>query len=137
MFQLERRGYLRGVFLICIGLAALVQLGLWSQVDGAPSLGMLGALIFVFFYGFNVLEASQPSIVTRLAPPGCRGSAIGVYNTLQSLGLFAGGVGGGWLMRHGGANSLFSACAALMLLWLVVAWPMAPIEGRAPAMKAG
>jgi predicted MFS family arabinose efflux permease len=107
-------------------------------VDGAPSLGLLGALIFVFFYGFNVLEASQPSIVTRLAPPGCRGSAIGVYNTLQSLGLFAGGVGGGWLMRHGGAHSLFSACAVLMLLWLVVAWPMAPIEGRVPAaMKAG
>ena len=137
LFQLERRGYLRGVFLISIGLAALVQLGLWSQVDASPSLGMLGALIFVFFYGFNVLEASQPSIVTRLAPPGCRGSAIGVYNTLQSLGLFAGGVGGGWLMRHGGAHSLFSACAALMLLWLVVAWPMAPIEGHTQALKAG
>jgi predicted MFS family arabinose efflux permease len=94
-------------------------------------------MIFVFFYGFNVLEASQPSIVTRLAPPGCRGSAIGVYNTLQSLGLFAGGMGGGWLMHHGGASSLFSACAVLMLLWLVVAWPMARIEGRAAALKAG
>jgi MFS family permease len=137
LFQLEKRGYLRGVFLTSIGLAALVQVGLWSQVDAAPSQALLGVMIFVFFYGFNVLEASQPSIVTRLAPPGCRGSAIGVYNTLQSLGLFAGGMGGGWLMHHGGASSLFSACAVLMLLWLVVAWPMARIEGRAPALKAG
>jgi hypothetical protein len=40
-------------------------------------------------------------------------------------------------MHHGGASSLFSACAVLMLLWLVVAWPMARIEGRAPALKAG
>ena len=55
---------------------------------------------------------------------------MGVYNTLQSLGFFAGGVMGGWLMKHGGAPRLFTVCAGLMVLWLVVAWPM-----RAP--KAG
>ena len=137
LFQLERRGYLRGLFLVSIVLTALVQAGLWLQVDAAPSATLLGTLIFVFFFGFNVLEASQPSMVSRLAPAGCRGSAIGVYNTLQSLGLFAGGVGGGWLMRHGGANSLFSTCAVLLLAWLVVAWPMAPIAGRQAVVKAG
>jgi len=128
LFQLEKRGYLRAVFLTSIGLTALVQLGLWWQVDAAPSVALLGGLLFVFFYGFNVLEASQPSIVSRLAPPASRGAAIGVYNTLQSLGFFAGGMGGGWLMKHGGASGLFAVCAGLMVLWLVIAWPMqAPV----------
>jgi MFS family permease len=124
LFQLEKRGYLRAVFLVSIGLTTLVQLVLWWMVDTAPSVTALGWLLFVFFYGFNVLEASQPSIVSRLAPATSRGAAIGVYNTLQSLGFFAGGMGGGWLMKHGGAGTLFSVCAGLMLLWLAVAWPM-------------
>lgn len=124
LFQLEKRGYLRAVFLTSIGLTALVQAGLWAQVGAAPSIALLGGLLFVFFYGFNVLEASQPSIVSRVAQPTSRGAAIGVYNTLQSLGFFAGGMGGGWLMKHGGASSLFAVCAGLMLVWLVVAWPM-------------
>jgi MFS family permease len=128
LFQLEKRGYLRAVFLVSIGLTALVQAGLWAQVGASPSIALLGGLLFVFFYGFNVLEASQPSIVSRVAPPTSRGAAIGVYNTLQSLGFFAGGMGGGWLMKHGGANGLFAVCAGLMVLWLVVAWPMqAPV----------
>lgn len=137
LFQLEKRGYLRAVFLTSIGLTALVQAGLWWQVGATPSIALLGGLLFVFFYGFNVLEASQPSIVSRLAPPASRGAAIGVYNTLQSLGFFAGGMGGGWLMKHGGASSLFAVCAVLMLAWLVVAWPMQAPIGHGAAVKAG
>ncbi len=123
LFQLEKRGYLRAMFLTSIGLTATVQLGLLLSVGGA-GIGAMVALLFVFFYGFNVLEASQPSMVSRMAPPQVRGAAMGVYNTLQSLGFFAGGVMGGWLMKHGGAQLLFSVCAALMFLWLLVAWPM-------------
>lgn len=134
LFQLEKRGYLRGVFLTSIGLLAAVQVGLWFWVDRAPSLLALGGVLFVFFYGFNVLEASQPSMVSRLAPANARGSAIGVYNTLQSLGFFAGGMGGGWLMKHGGGASLFPVCATLMLLWLVVAWSMQAPVAKAPGL---
>ena len=123
LFQLEKRGYLRAVFLISIGLTAAVQLGLLVSAGGASIAGMV-CLLCVFFYGFNVLEASQPSMVSRMAPAHARGAAMGVYNTLQSLGFFAGGVMGGWLMKHGGAQLLFAVCAALMFLWLMVAWPM-------------
>jgi MFS family permease len=123
LFQLEKRGYLRAVFLISIGLTATVQLGLLLSVGSAGIASMVG-LLFVFFYGFNVLEASQPSMVSRMAPAQARGAAMGVYNTLQSLGFFTGGVMGGWLMKHGGAQLLFAVCAALMFLWLLVAWPM-------------
>jgi MFS family permease len=125
LFPLERRGYLRAVFLGSVGLVMLVQVGLLLAA-GRPGIGLLGLLLFVFFCGFNVLEASQPSMVSRIAPPHARGGALGVYNTLQSLGFFAGGAVGGWLAKNVGAEGLFATCAALMLLWLVVAWPMRP-----------
>ena len=124
MFPLERRGYLRAVFLTAVGLIVLVQVGFLLVASAAPSMAALAALLFVFFCGFNVLEASQPSLASRVAPAHARGAAMGVYNTLQSLGFFVGGVLGGWLVKHFGAQGLFAACAAAMLLWLLVAWPM-------------
>jgi MFS family permease len=129
VFTLERRGYLRAAFLGAILLVLLVQAGLWA-VSLRPGLTALSVLLFVFFCGFNVLEATQPSLASRLAPPQSRGSALGVYNTLQSLGFFAGGAVGGWLAKNVGWAGLFGACAALMLLWLVVAWPMRAPQAR-------
>ena len=121
LFRLEKRGYLRAVFLTAIGLIFLVQLGLaWA----GPSLGQLGALLFIFFVGFNLLEASQPSMASRFAPVHARGAALGVYNTLQSLGFFAGGALGGWVTKFYGATGLFIGCATLIFVWLLVAWPM-------------
>jgi hypothetical protein len=145
LFPLEKRGYLRAVFLAAIGLIGLAQLGLLAAVAVLPQaaplatagawrevLGvvLLGLLLFVFFCGFNVLEATQPSLVSRIAPARARGTALGVYNAVQSLGLFVGGAGGGWLAHQGGASAIFIACAVAMGLWLWVAWPMkAPGRG--------
>lgn len=129
LFPLERRGYLRAVFLAAIGAVALVQLGLLWAAD-APHIAWLAFLLFVFFCGFNVLEASQPSLASRIAPPHARGAALGVYNTLQSLGFFAGGAAGGWLVKAHGLPALFTACGLAMVVWLVVAWPM-----QAPARR--
>lgn len=124
LFPLERRGHLRGVFLGAVALLGLVQLGFGWAGSGTPSLSVLSLLLFLFFCGFNVLEATQPSLVSRLAPAHLRGTALGVYNTLQSLGLFAGGMLGGWLVKNLGVQALFAVCALAMLLWLVLAWPM-------------
>lgn len=126
LFPMERRGRLRPLFLVSIGLVMLVQMGLVWQSMGAPSLAVIGFLLFVFFCGFNVLEASQPSLASRLAPVATRGTVLGIYNTLQSLGIFTGGALGGWLAKTQGAQGLFIACACLMGLWLVVAWGMTP-----------
>ena len=133
LFPLERRGYLRAVFLACVGLLTLVQLAL-ALLAGHPSVALLAVVLFLFFCAFNVLEASQPSMASRLAPPQARGAALGVYNTLQSLGFFAGGAVGGWLTKHVGAQGLFAVCAGLTFLWLVVAWPMAA-PGRSPSAE--
>ena len=130
LFPMERRGKLRGVFLAAIGLIGLVQLGLWwvasrsTALGAAPGLWTLGLLMLAFFIGFNTLEASQPSLASRLAPAHARGAALGVYNTLQSVGFFVGGALGGWLASAHGATGLFAACGAAMLVWLVLAWPM-------------
>lgn len=124
LFPMERKGKLRVAFLIAIGLILSVQLGLWVLAGSQPGLWSLGLLLFVFFIGFNTLEASQPSLVSKLAPGHARGAALGVYNTLQSVGFFAGGAVGGWLVRAHGVGALFAVCAAATLLWLVVAWPM-------------
>jgi len=122
LFPLERRGLLRPLFLFCIALVMLVQAAwAWISTD-QPPLWLLTLLLFVFFCGFNVLEASQPSLASRLAPAGARGAALGVYNTLQSLGIFAGGACGGLLLKSIGAVGVFSASAAVMLVWLAVAW---------------
>lgn len=128
LFALERRGYLRAVFLSAIGLVMLVQVG-FLLATGAPGIAALAVLLFLFFCGFNVLEATQPSLASRLAPAQSRGAALGVYNTLQSLGFFVGGAVGGWLARDVGSQGLFAACAAMMLVWLVVAWPMRAPRG--------
>jgi MFS family permease len=135
VFTLERRGYLRAVFLSAIALIALVQVALLWVSSGAPSVMCLAWLLFAFFCGFNVLEATQPSLVSRIAPASSRGAAMGVYNTLQSLGFFAGGVMGGQLVKSYGTQGLFLTCAALMVLWLVVAWPMVAPKRPAPSAK--
>ncbi|SEM97367.1 MFS transporter [Brachymonas denitrificans] len=127
LFRMERKGKLKQVFLASIVLVGLTQLALWwmsGSSAGEPSLWTLGLLLLVFFSGFNMLEASQPSLVSRQAPPQARGMALGVYNTLQSLGLFAGGAVGGILIKHSGPQMLFMASGVLMLLWLLVALGM-------------
>ena len=137
LFPLERRGYFRAVFLASIALIGLVQLGLMYGAAHALPLAGLAILMFVFFCGFNVLEASQPSMASRLAPATVRGAALGVYNTLQSLGFFAGGAVGGLLMRSLGAPGLFTVCALAMLGWLALAWGMPPSPTPGKAALAG
>jgi MFS family permease len=121
LFKLEKKGYLRAVFLWSIGVTALVELG-FVLTTGAPSVAALGFLLFAFFCGFNILEACLPSMVSRLVPSHSRGAALGVYNMLQSFGLFAGGAMGGFLVKTAGMPALFATCAALVGLWLLVSW---------------
>ena len=102
--------------------------------SGTPRLMPLAGLLFAFFCGFNILEATQPSLVSRLAPMQMRGTAMGVYNTLQSLGFFVGGWAGGSLVKSWGSQMLFVCCAGAMLLWWLVALPM-QAPGRHAALK--
>jgi predicted MFS family arabinose efflux permease len=81
------------------------------------ALGLTG-----FFVMFNVLEALQPSLVSRMAPPELKGLALGFYNTSQAAGLFLGGALGGGLLVWGGSASVFWAACLLSAVWLAVTW---------------
>jgi MFS family permease len=124
VFAMERRGFLRAAFLAAVAMIAVVQLALLWVASITPSLHALAALLFLFFCGFNALEATMPSLTSRVAPQASRGAAMGLYNTLQSLGFFAGGWLGGLGAKLYGTQGIFVSCTLLMVLWLVVAWPM-------------
>lgn len=132
VFAMERRGHLRQVFLFSIALMTLVEAGLLVQSAGTTSLIAMALLLFVFFCGFNALEATQPSLASRIAPRAMRGTAMGVYNTLQSLGFFVGGLAGGWLVKSWGTPVLFLCCGLALLVWLFVAWGMQTPSRTAP-----
>lgn len=121
----ERRGKIKALFLGAVLLVALVEI---AYAVGPGQAWWLGGLLLVFFTAFNILEALVPSMVSRLAPADARGTALGVYNTTQAIGLFAGGAGGGWAASAWGGTGVFLLCAALMLAWAIVAagaqrWP--------------
>ncbi len=119
----EKRGELKKVFVGAIALMLAAQIGLALTMH--LFWGVVAAL-FAYFVAFNLLEASLPSLVSKIAPPESKGTAMGVYNTSQALGLFTGGVVGGWLAQHQGFGTVFAFCAGLMAVWLVLAARMTP-----------
>jgi len=121
----DRRNAGRGVMLGAIALLILAEGGLTVS---APSIAILALLLLAFFSAFNVLEALIPSLVSRLVPAHARGTAIGIYNTTQTLGLFCGGLLGGWIAGRYGPATVFGGCAALALAWLGIAYGMRPVN---------
>jgi len=117
----ERKDKMRAIFCAAVALLVVVQLGL---LFFGQSLWTLAFWLLLFFVAFNILEATLPSLVSRTAPPAAKGAALGVYNTMQAIGLFAGGAAGGYIAQHFGDNAVFAACAGLALLWLAVAGSM-------------
>lgn len=114
----EKRGRMRSVYAGAVGLLIVVQAGLALFGKG---LWATGFWLLLFFIAFNILEALQPSLISRLAPGAAKGAALGIYNTTQSIGLFLGGALGGWLFKHFGASAVHLACAGIGIIWLALA----------------
>jgi MFS family permease len=117
----EKYRRMKGVFVAAVVVLAVSQAMLYF---GAGNLYVLIAALAVFFSGFNVMEASLPSLITKVAPADAKGTAMGLYSSLQFLGIFAGGVIGGWANQHGGTAAVFALTAALALAWLLAAATM-------------
>jgi len=133
----EKRGKSKQVFVGAIALLLLVQIGMWLVLSQTqPHWTWLVGLLLAFFTAFNILEASQPSLVSRIAPPASKGAALGVYNTLQALGLFCGGLLGGWLTQNVSGASVFVLGAALTVVWLIIAANMKNVPRRGQAQAA-
>ncbi len=117
----EKKAKLKQVFVGAIFIMLLAQLLFAGSVD--LFWGVIVSLS-AYFVAFNILEATLPSIISKLAPAASKGTAIGVYNTAQSLGVFIGGAFGGYLSHYHGFASVFIFCSVLMALWLIFALSM-------------
>ena len=123
----EKYGYMRPALLSAVALLILAMLGF---AEGYTHEVALIAALFAFFVAFNLLEALLPSLVSRTVPPSRKGLAMGMYNTAQSLGLFAGGAISGVAAQYGGSAAVFLVCAAVGLSWLAVAAYIQPPPKR-------
>lgn len=119
----EKKGKLKQSLVGSVLLMVAAQLTL--SVSMNFFWGVVIALL-MFFVAFNIIEASLPSLVSKIAPPEAKGTAMGVYNTSQAIGLFVGGGVGGLLAQHVGYYAVFIFCAVLMLIWAVLAMSMTP-----------
>jgi MFS family permease len=118
----EKYRRMKGIFVAAVAALALSQAMLYVAAD---NLFVLLAALVIFFSAFNFMEASLPSLITKVAPADAKGTAMGVYSSLQFFGIFAGGVLGGFLHQHGGTAGVFALTTAIALLWLVAAAGMA------------
>ena len=117
----EKKQQQKPIFLGAIVTIVIAQLALaafhsdiWEFVAG----------LLIFFTAFNLLEANLPSLISKLAPAGSKGTAMGIYSTAQFLGIFFGGAFGGWLNQHYQLTGVFLGCSALAFGWLLVAFKM-------------
>ena len=117
----EKQAKMKQVFVGAIATMLIAQL--MFSVSIQHFWGIVFSLT-LYFIAFNVLEASLPSIISKIAPAAAKGTAMGVYNTTQSLGVFVGGALGGYLSHKFGFASVFIFCSIMMLLWLILAYSM-------------
>lgn len=118
------------VLVLALGLAAL------AYASGSLRMAVLGAVLF--FVSFSMIEASMPSLVSRLAPPSRRGAALGAYSASQFLGVIIGGVGGGLLLGRIGVEGVFLFAAGLSFLWFLLLMARGGQLGRpVPSLASG
>lgn len=117
----EKKRRMRHVLIGAVVVLLVCELFFWRF--GGTLLALVIGMV-VFFTAFNLLEASLPSLISKVAPAGGKGTAMGVYSTSQFLGAALGGIMGGWLYQHYGLSGVFLGCAVLALLWLAFAVTM-------------
>lgn len=117
----EKKAKLKPVFISAVALMLLTQIAFMFSLG---SLWGIVATLFSYFVAFNILEASLPSLISKMAPVAAKGTAMGIHNTAQSFGMFLGAALGGWLSHRYGNAMVFVFCAALMFIWFGLALGM-------------
>jgi predicted MFS family arabinose efflux permease len=117
----EKKAKLKPVFIGAVALMLAAQLAFAFSIH--QFWGIVASL-FVYFVAFNILEASLPSLISKMSPAAAKGTAMGVHNTAQSFGMFLGATVGGYLSHKIGFSAVFMFCAALMGVWLCLSFGM-------------
>jgi MFS family permease len=130
MFGVDKPGRGKPVF---VGAVAVLLVGQALLALAGHSLALTVTAMVVFFAAFNLLEAALPSLISKYSPPTLKGTASGVYSSVQFLGAFVGAAVGGWLSQRHGGPAVFGFCLLLTALWLAVSATMSapPISSRA------
>lgn len=117
----EKRAKLKTVFIGAVALMLVAQIVFASTIH--EFWGVVISLL-IYFTAFNILEASLPSLISKMAPAASKGTAMGLHITAQSFGIFLGAVVGGYLSHRFGYSAVFIFCALLMCIWLVLTFGM-------------
>lgn len=117
----EKQQKMKQVLFVAVALLFIGVILLGFELNSVMG---ISAALFIFFVAFNILEASLPSLVSKFAPAGFKGSAMGVYSTCQFLGAFAGGVLGGFLSEYYSLSAVFWGMSPLLLIWIGLVWTM-------------
>lgn len=117
----EKKAKLKPVFIAAVGLMLVTQIAFMFSLN---SLFGIVLTLFSYFVAFNILEASLPSLISKMAPVASKGTAMGIHNTAQSFGMFLGAALGGWLSHRYGYSMVFLFCATMMGLWFLLALGM-------------
>ncbi|KJZ08440.1 MFS transporter [Marinomonas sp. S3726] len=106
---------------------AILMLAFGTLLMGfSSSVSLFAITLWLYFVGFNTLEATLPSLVSKVSPVGFRGTAMGIFSTHQFLGAFVGGIGGGWILQNYSSQTLFVTVAVIMFIWTFLATRQAP-----------
>lgn len=117
--EVKRR--MKRVFVFCVVLLLIAEIVLWGA---GPHFWELVLGVQIFFLAFNLMEALLPSLISKEAPAGYKGTAMGIYSTSQFLGVAIGGALGGWVDGLFDSQTVFLAGALLSMIWLLVAGSM-------------
>lgn len=117
----ERKNRLKVLFLSMILLMGVSLVVMNFLVTGPV---LMISLMLIFFIGFNYLEATLPSLMSRVVPAPQRGAGSGLFSTFQFMGAACGGVVGGYLYELYGTDVMFLVAAVSMLVWWLIALGM-------------
>lgn len=117
----EKQRRIKSFFLGAIAVLGVGEFLLWIF---ANNLLISAVSLLLFFAAFSLLEAFLPSLVSRNAPSSRKGTALGIYSCSQFLGIFVGGMLGGWIYGAFGLTRVYLICVALTGLWLAIAFSM-------------
>jgi len=105
------------LYVMAIALMAISQFGLFSWHH---TVGQIIFMMTLFFLAFNYLEATLPSLISKIAPREDKGTALGVYSTCQFIGIFLGGISGGVFYDLAGLKGVFLASGIISCVWLLL-----------------
>lgn len=114
--------------LVFCGAVLLMSLSLFLLWQLHVEFYLIVTLVFLFFVAFNYLEATMPATLSRIAPAGDKGSAMGIYSSCQFFGAFIGGFLGGLVQSKFDGATVFLFCAGSLILWYVFALGMKQVK---------